>query len=523
MGHVYISYKPKDAAFAADLIRQLEDAGFRVWSDTERLRADGQWRESIDQAIRDAFALLVIQPSDASASEHMMYEWTFALGVGVSVIPIVLKPADIHPRLEALPRLDFSDPDAQPWGKLIRQVQNACRSGPSVPARPSRNAVPFGSPLQQPSGSLLERIKRREDANNNRRPDQGIQTETVEKLIERLERGDNREACIAAIQRLGELGDKAAIPALIKLLRGNDWRARDVAARALGQIKAVAAVPVLLDTLRVRAPGPFGGGGNVMVITAALRDIGEPAIPVLIDALDDADWQIRLHATDVLGDIGGEDVVPALIDSLHDPEARVRWRAAEALANTGNISAVPDLVRALRDSEHEVRISAASALGRIGDAAAVPGLIDKLRDRDWRARWAAAEALWRIGEAAVAPLLAALRENDERVRPVAIHALVEIGEPAIPGLVVMLDDADWDVRYAAAEALQGMGKLAVPALMEALHNTGWQASWAAAEALRRIDTPEAQAAVKLWRGEPEPDADEAEVSTEVEIDTAEQN
>lgn len=503
MGHVFVSYKNSDELFAAELIRQIEDAGYQVWSDDEQLHAGELWGESIDQAIRDAFALIVIMTPAAKTAEQVTYEWTFALGVGVRVILVMLEPVEIPSRLLVLPALDFVDPASRPWGRLIRLVQEA-RDRHQRPAfstsrtdrLPPRPAMPPAAP---PSPSLLDRFRRFPASDEQHAvEDSDPPPENENRLVERLD-GDDRDARIAAARRLGEKGCKSAVPALIKLLRDDDWRVRDAAAQALGKLKAAAAVPALLETLRVGRPGPFGNNNNSTVITWAIREIGVLAIPVLIDALGDEDWRIRLFATDVLGEIADSDATNALTEALHDPEWRVRWRAAEALGKVGNTAAVSDLCEALRDSTKDVRISAAWALGRIGNEQAVPHLIRLLHERDWRVRWAAAEALWVIGAAAAPFLVEVLRDRDDYVRRAAIRALAEIGEGALPCLLETLSDTNWDVRWAAAEALQEMGHTAVPSLVQVLTGENWRASWAAAEALKQIGTPEALEAVEAWR------------------------
>jgi HEAT repeat protein len=516
MGHVFIAYNNEDGDFAADLIRQIEDAGFPVWSDTERVRTGEQWREAIDQAIRDAFALVLVLTPAATASDQVMYEWTFALGVGVTVIPVILQPTELHPRLKVLPTLDFADDAHLPWGKLIRQVQQARDSARVSPfdarnrERPASFSAQRGAP-DRPSSNFLNRLRRR-DQDQDENPDRIDldQADAVPRLIKALN-SENRDTRMAAARRLSEADDRQAIPALIKLLRDDDWRVRETAAAALGKMKVAAAVMSLLETLRYGRPGPFGGGPNSTVVLDAIRQIGARAVPVLVDALSDDDWRIRLYAADVLGQIGTAEAVPALIDALRDPETRVRWRAANALGAMQHRAAVPDLIDLLRDSSADVRITAAWALGQIKDGAAVPELIRLLSHREWRVRWAVAEALWEIGEPSIPALMEVLRDPDEHIRRAAIRALAEIGAPAVPALVGALNDSNWDVRCAASTALEELGEPAVPALIEVLHTGGWQASWAAAEALQQIGTPQAVQAAQTWRdGQNTPsDADEA--------------
>src|SRR5687768_6788039 len=87
--------------------RELKE-GYLAWLDTERLVVGTDWRLEIDQTIKASAAVLVVLSPEAKASEYVTYEWAFAWGVGVPVIPIMLKPTRLHPRLETLQFLDFT-------------------------------------------------------------------------------------------------------------------------------------------------------------------------------------------------------------------------------------------------------------------------------------------------------------------------------------------------------------------------------------------------------------------------------
>jgi len=99
MNHIFISHSHEDSDFAEILHERLKEAGFSVWRDTG-IRGGEDWRREIDQAIKEAFALIVMMTSEAKASEYVTYEWAFAEGAGVKVIPILLKTTELHPRLE---------------------------------------------------------------------------------------------------------------------------------------------------------------------------------------------------------------------------------------------------------------------------------------------------------------------------------------------------------------------------------------------------------------------------------------
>jgi hypothetical protein len=124
MNHIFISHSHEDLDFAATLHERLVQEGFSVWRDTG-IGGGEDWRREIDQAIQAAFALIVIMTSEAKASEYVTYEWAFALGAAVKVIPILLTRTELHPRLESLQYLDFANENARPWDKLVESLNKA--------------------------------------------------------------------------------------------------------------------------------------------------------------------------------------------------------------------------------------------------------------------------------------------------------------------------------------------------------------------------------------------------------------
>ena len=135
----------------------------------------------------------------------------------------------------------------------------------------------------------------------------------------------------------------------------------------------------------------------------ALSAAGLPAVPHMVELLDENDWWLRAAAADVLGDLGttASDTVPHLTRVLDDEAEWVRRNAVEALGNIGPAAAeaVPALSRRLQDSESWIRHNAALALAKIGPTAteAVPALRKNIDDEDRYARANAAVALERIG------------------------------------------------------------------------------------------------------------------------------
>lgn len=160
------------------------------------------------------------------------------------------------------------------------------------------------------------------------------------------------------------------------------------------------AVPALIDALQNQDPAVRNGAA------IALGKIGKDAsaaIPALKKALGDNDFQVRSSVMQALSFIDRKAIVPFLIGELSSPEAWERYSATHALRTFGKeaVAAVPALIKTIKeDKDNWVRTSAATALGTIGKDAhtAIPTLINSLQDPDEQVRYGAAYALGNIGE-----------------------------------------------------------------------------------------------------------------------------
>lgn len=124
MAHIFLSYIEEDAPFAYNVRQELEKAGFEVWIDPARANyLEEVWHHGIDNAIGASFAMILIVTPDSLQSPQVTYEWSFALGIGVSVIPIVFKEAKLPRRLLVLKCLDFTQTRA--WDDLLELVRQA--------------------------------------------------------------------------------------------------------------------------------------------------------------------------------------------------------------------------------------------------------------------------------------------------------------------------------------------------------------------------------------------------------------
>ena len=170
-----------------------------------------------------------------------------------------------------------------------------------------------------------------------------------------------------------------------------------------------------------------------------IRQIGPPAIPLLLELLRHKEVTFRQFAADAFIDLTPEteSIQPALRRALRDEDSNVAGDAARALGALGQRAtpSVRALVKALSHEEPHVRIYAAEALASIGPNAstATKDLARALSDPVPGVRWAAGEALAGIGPAAypaVPQLIKALKDEFLYVRICAAEALGSIGPKA---------------------------------------------------------------------------------------------
>lgn len=189
----------------------------------------------------------------------------------------------------------------------------------------------------------------------------------VQPLMKALEKDmkQHKGIAMAIIPALGFLEDQRAVPLLIKALnnRDEDWLGREVAAAALGNIGAAEAVPDLIRAAWLPETRNAAIG--------ALAEIGDSrAIDVLLSALSDPEEpEAQKAASDGLMNIG-EPAVPALIDKIEirskeDPQNHERALVVKILGEIGDLRAIDPLTRALDDPSAEVRKNAETALNNM--------------------------------------------------------------------------------------------------------------------------------------------------------------
>ena len=201
-------------------------------------------------------------------------------------------------------------------------------------------------------------------------------------------------------------------------------------------------------------------------VYAIMIEIGERAIPVLLQQVHAEDRQMREYVVAALGTLKVVAAIPAVSEVLANPQLERRYVAAWALGEIGDAAAVPALIDALADENSEVRRYATRALIKLNKEAVMP-LIDYLAEARGEGAAAAIRAVGDIADKRALEVLLLQTQGEQRGE--AFLALGKLRDArAEAAMISGLKDSDSLVRMNAAMAL---GPLGGPAAAEALAKT----------------------------------------------------
>ncbi len=201
-------------------------------------------------------------------------------------------------------------------------------------------------------------------------------------------------------------------------------------------------------------------------IAETLGQIGEPATPVLVDALaNHPNEVVRRACAKTLTLIADPTAIPTLVNSfLNDSDTVVQGSSVGALARTGR-PAAPELLKILEDPGHPETIKghAAWALAFMGSEAK-DLLLQALNAESEAVRAAVVGAIAKVAQEEGSPdnfdiLINALGDQAEIVRCEAAAVLGNLAhQPAISSLLPLLDHPSTETRKSAVLAIMKIGQ-----------------------------------------------------------------
>ncbi|MHB8969415.1 MAG: HEAT repeat domain-containing protein [Pirellulaceae bacterium] len=232
-----------------------------------------------------------------------------------------------------------------------------------------------------------------------------------------------RQASVVAV--LGERGDRAALPTILKLAQQAPWDVRLGAIRALAKLGDVSAVPMLLDI------AVAGQGAQSLAAIASLADLPDTKANAELQALlEKSDGLRRLVLIDLVGRREITAAVPALMKLAANTD---KPTSAAAFASLGLTVRLEDLAPLLKylvkpaspDSASGAKAALQRACQRMPDRdAAARLLIEQIPGASRPVQTDLLDLLGDLGGAqALARVVAAAKANDEPLQDAATRVL----------------------------------------------------------------------------------------------------
>jgi len=261
---------------------------------------------------------------------------------------------------------------------------------------------------------------------------------------------------VIAIEVVGDLRCKKAVPYLVRLLEGNLRDVRRASIKALGEMDDEDARQALMGAVN-------DGDGHIRkMAAAALGRMGERRA---VDPL------LRLLEVERYRDVM-EEAVRALL--MIDPAAlynRLDGLNSQVREAIGKYSGEVDILIALSmDGDLDVKVSAISGLGRVQDERSYKRLAEAMYETEPEVRRASVMAMGELN-CCYDALISALNDSDMWVRLYAVRALGRSSrQDMIRPLMPMLDDREVPVVLSAVDAIGMLADMDAPRILSPLLN-----------------------------------------------------
>ena len=326
-------------------------------------------------------------------------------------------------------------------------------------------------------------------------------SETTDPLIAALQDRSEKVRAEAA-RSLGRLRARPAIHSLTEiLLRDPLALVREEAAHALGEIGDEQALEALKQAL---GELPYEVRAGAMT---AMEKMGDEAVPLFLQALDEDDERTRTEAATALERNG---YVGTLIERLAVESGTTAGPSFLVLLKVAGTGVVEELIQALSLPDLQVRARICQILGEVRSRSAVDTLTEvAVNDSEWAVRARALEALIRIGDEQTQALwLRQLRDEEENVRECILESMSELPpsvlEPMLPDLLPKLHDPNLKIRKLMVGLVGSIRSEQVErALVDSLKDSAADVRAEAASALGRFSEKNTVRALEKCLEDPE--------------------
>lgn len=289
-------------------------------------------------------------------------------------------------------------------------------------------------------------------------------------LTEIIEEETHPGVLVSTFEAFTTLSDPSVIPLLVKLLQASDtdnfvsYEAGFFDALGLDMEELTQDIPEVRETLR--QSNMLDDFWRFRAVET-LESFGDEAIPAMLSLLDHTTESVFYSVAIALGRMQTDVVVPYLLQMLATKGGEYSVIIPITLSQMGQV-ALPGLIEAMQHSNPDIRVGATLALNSIlkqhPSEQVIPYIIAGLRDEEEHVRGFSGAALLQFGDVIVPYLLKELDSTDIETFSAVLELLIYIGQPAINALISYMTTADGQKKALIAESLSTIGPALIPEL-----------------------------------------------------------
>jgi CheY-like chemotaxis protein len=122
---IFISYSHEDRIIAEMLAQKINQIGFHTWIDFAGIKGGDEWQQSIDDALEQSSAFLVLLTPESNASRWVKYELQRAISRKLRIIPLMIRSCALPDEIEHLHYVNFLQSSDQAFNSLHRALLTA--------------------------------------------------------------------------------------------------------------------------------------------------------------------------------------------------------------------------------------------------------------------------------------------------------------------------------------------------------------------------------------------------------------
>ncbi len=126
MPTLFICYSPPDRPFVDRLAADLKAAGIPIWLDreeTDAARGSSDWRNAVERALDDCSHMLVVLSPDALNDADVAADWSYFVGQGGMVYPVLAGDCPIPRRLKEYDAWNLHEDYEAESARLIEEIK----------------------------------------------------------------------------------------------------------------------------------------------------------------------------------------------------------------------------------------------------------------------------------------------------------------------------------------------------------------------------------------------------------------